>query len=80
MTVYVDDAAYPYGRMIMCHMMADDEHELHLMAAKIGVPRRHYQGDHYDICKAMRALAVQWGAQEITQREMVEVRKRNRAK
>lgn len=64
----------------MCHMMADSLDELHQMADVIGVDRRHFQGDHYDICKAKRKLAVDAGAVEITQREMVKVRQENRAK
>lgn len=61
-------------------MMADSLDELHQMADVIGVDRRHFQGDHYDICKAKRKLAVDAGAVEITQREMVKVRQENRAK
>lgn len=80
MSVYVDDAVYPLGRMIMCHMMADSVKELHAMADTIGVDRKHFQGDHYDICKAKRKLAVEAGAIEITQRQMVRVRQRNRNK
>lgn len=72
MTVYVDDMRAPYGRMIMCHMLADTTEELHAMADKIGVARRWYQGDHYDICKAKRA-------QEVSSREIVAIRKQNRA-
>lgn len=78
MTVYVDDAKNPYGRMLMCHMMADTDDELRAMARCIGVDERWHQGDHFDICQSKRKRAVELGAIEITQREMVEIRKRNR--
>lgn len=75
MSVYVDDPIYPYGRMKMCHMVADCENELHEMADKIGVARRHYQKEskykHYDICKSKRELAVKHGAKEIKSRDIV---------
>lgn len=70
MTVYVDDMRAPFGRLIMCHMVADTADELHEMAFAIGVARRHYQGDHYDICLTMRARAVAIGAVEITRRQL----------
>ncbi|MHB1952522.1 MAG: DUF4031 domain-containing protein [Acidiferrobacteraceae bacterium] len=64
--VYVDDARHPYRRMIMCHMIADTLTELHAMADRIGVARRHFQSDastsHYDVCKSKRELAIQMGA------------------
>ena len=71
MTVYVDDMRAPYGRMVMCHMIADSDEELHTMAARIGVARRWHQSpprhdSHYDIALSKRALAVQFGAVEIT--------------
>ena len=69
MTVYVDDMRAKFGRMIMCHMIADDELELHGMASKIGIRYKWYQGDHYDICLQKRALAISLGAKEITQRQ-----------
>ena len=53
----------------MCHMIADTEDELHAMADRIGVARRWYQGDHYDIALSKRAAAVAAGAVEITMRE-----------
>lgn len=70
MTVYVDDMHAPFGRMIMCHMIADTEAELHVMADRIGVARKWYQGDHYDIALSKRALAVRYGAREITLRQL----------
>lgn len=69
MTVYVDDMRARFGRMIMCHMIAETEAELHHMAFRIGVSRFWYQGNHYDVCLAKRALAVRYGAKEITMRQ-----------
>ena len=74
MSVYVDNGRARFGRMLMCHMLADTEKELHAMARKIGVARRWYQGDHYDICQSKRTLAVSGGAKEITARQAVAVR------
>lgn len=74
MTVFVDDMfKYPMGqyrRMKMSHMIADTEEELHAMAAQIGVARRWYQGDHYDICIAKREKAIVFGAKEVTMKEL----------
>lgn len=74
MTVYVDDMEAKFGRMVMCHMLADTTEELLAMADKIGVPRKWIQkpgepGEHFDICRAKRALAVAAGAKEITWRQ-----------
>lgn len=73
MTVYVDDMQARVGRMIMCHMIADTDEELHAMAAAIGVARRWHQAppqhdSHYDIAKAARAKAVTLGAVEVRYR------------
>ena len=75
MTVYVDDMKAKFGRMIMCHMIADTEDELHAMAQQIGVARRWHQhrrsaDSHYDVSLSMRAKAVALGAKEITWREL----------
>jgi len=74
MSVYVDDMRAPFGRMVMCHMLADTHEELVAMAAKIGVQRRWIQHEgthreHFDISLTKRALAVQQGAVEITWKE-----------
>ncbi len=73
--VFVDDMNAPYRRMLMSHMIADTDEELHAMAARIGVARRWWQspektsGSHYDICQTKKALALAAGAQAITLRE-----------
>ena len=82
MAVYVDEPKHAYGRMVMCHMVADTLDELHAMADHIGVARRWFQRGsshpHYDICKSKRALAVQAGAVEVDRKGLVDVMKRTR--
>jgi len=76
MTVYVDLPFRPYGRMMMCHMLADNPDELHAMAARIGVQRKWFQEKkipHYDICKSKRELAVTLGAVEVDSEKVVEL-------
>ena len=74
MSVYVDDMfKFPlgrFGRMKMSHMIADSQEELHAMADKIGLSRRWYQGDHYDVCMSLRAKAVAAGAREVTMKQL----------
>lgn len=82
MPVYVDEARHRFGRMLMCHMIADTAAELHQMADVIGVARRWYQVaggpnpasfPHYDIAKIKRAMAIDRGAIELLdRREYVE--------
>lgn len=82
--VYVDDMRAKFGRLVMCHMLADSDDELHAMAAKIGVARRWWQspentgGSHYDIALSKRALAVQHGAVEITWKQACAMNARRR--
>ena len=83
MAVYVDNARFNLGRMIMCHMLADSVAELLDMADRIGVDRKWFQPEshpHFDICKAMRAKAIAAGAIEADRRQLVEVMKRYRSK
>jgi len=74
MTVYVDDARLPFGRMTMCHMVADNMRELHAMADDIGLRREWFHRGHYNISLKYRAKAVAAGAVEITGREAVPLR------
>lgn len=76
MTVYVDVAENNFGRMKMCHMLADTPAELFAMADTIGVNRKWYQDfnkascPHFDIAKTKRALAIANGAVVIERREL----------
>lgn len=42
MSVYVDNACIPYRGMLLSHMIADAEDELHEMARALGIDRRHF--------------------------------------
>lgn len=71
MTVYVGSMQAKFGRMTMCHMIADTTAELTAMADAIGVQRKwiQYPGtpkEHFDIALSKRTLAVVNGAIEIT--------------
>lgn len=84
MAVYVDDMRCRQGRLVFCHMLASTDAELHEMADRIGVARKWWQapaaghGSHYDIARSKRALAVQAGAVEITQRQASAMNARRR--
>jgi hypothetical protein len=71
-----------FGRMVMCHMIADTTAELLAMADRIGVARRWIQHpgnprrEHFDICLSKRKLAVKHGAVEIEWRDLPAVRAR----
>jgi len=76
MSVYVGPSLYPFGRMIMCHMVADSLEELHTMADRIGIRRQWFQDTrhpHYDISKGKRQLAILAGAMETDERGILEV-------
>jgi hypothetical protein len=83
MSVYVDDMKAPFGRMKMCHMIADSTEELLTMADRIGVARKWLQHpgtthEHFDIALSKRAQAVAQGAIEINRRELAEKLKARR--
>lgn len=81
----MDAATNSYGRMMMCHMLADTPDELHAMADRIGVARRWFQAPpkasfwHYDVCMSKRALAVSAGAIECDRNALVAALRRIRA-
>ena len=75
MAVYIDKANIKYKRMIMCHMIADSYEELHYMAKKIGMKSAWFQNNasfpHYDVCLMRKNKALEYGAIEVSRKELV---------
>lgn len=76
MKIWVDEAKYKFGRMLMCHMISDDIQFLHSFAAQLGIKSKWFQNTkypHYDICKSKRKLAVELGAIEISTKDLIKI-------
>lgn len=76
--VYVDNMEARFGRMVMCHMIADTTDELLEMADKIGVARKWIQDygtyqEHFDICQSKKKKAIEFGAKQITMKELISI-------
>lgn len=77
--VYVGRRRYKVGRMLLSHMIADSLEELHEMAKRIGVDKKHFQDKpgkpHYDVCQSKKELAIRFGAKLVDDREIISMLK-----
>ncbi len=72
MAVLIDEPRWWWRGRRWCHLVSDTSlDELHDFAAGLGIPRRAFQGDHYDIPEEHRPAAVAAGALEVESRELV---------
>ncbi len=70
--VLVDPAVWPWRGQRWSHLVSDVSYdELHDFAARLGVPRRAFQGDHYDIPASLRQSALALGAEAVSARELL---------
>jgi hypothetical protein len=70
--VLVDEPRWWWRGRRWCHLVSDTSlAELHEFAALLDIPRRAFQGDHYDIPEDERATVVAAGATEVSSRELV---------
>ena len=72
MAILVDTPIWPFRGRLWCHLVSDTSYdELHVLAEALGIPRRGFQGDHYDLPEEMRDAAISLGAQPVTGRELI---------
>ena len=72
MTVLVDAAIWPFEGRKWAHLVSDTSFdELHAFAEQLGIPRRAFPGDHYDVPTDYRDRAIALGAEAVTSRELV---------
>ena len=74
MAILVDDARWRFKGRTWAHLVSDESlDELHSFAGELGIPRRGFQGDHYDVPEDYRDRAIALGARPVTSREIVTV-------
>jgi hypothetical protein len=70
--ILVDECHWWFRDRKWCHMVSDVSHdELHAMAEALGIPRRGFQGDHYDLPEEYRERAIALGATAVSSRELL---------
>ena len=70
--ILVDQAIWPWRGHRWAHLVSDESYdELHAFADQLAIPRRAFQGDHYDVPSWIRDEAIALGATEVDSRELV---------
>jgi hypothetical protein len=72
MAILIDEARWWFDGQRWCHLVSDMSYdELIEFADAIGIPRRGFQGDHYDIPEKYRPDMIAAGARVVESRELV---------
>jgi hypothetical protein len=73
-TVLIDTPVWPFRGRRWSHLVSDvDYDELHAFAQEaLEIPRRAFQGDHYDIPEELYDRAVAAGAEPVGGRELLQ--------
>lgn len=85
--ILIDPPRWPAHGRLFSHLVSDVSfEELHTFAARIGLPDRAFDGDHYDVPDSRYDEAVAAGAVAVPVRELVArltaagLRRRHRAR
>jgi hypothetical protein len=72
LTIYIDPPIWPGHGHLWSHMISDHSYEeLHNFATRIGIPKRGFERDHYDVIADRYGVAVAAGARPVSSREIV---------
>jgi hypothetical protein len=71
-TILVDPPTWPGHGRLWSHLVSDTSYEeLHAFAARVGLPRRAFERDHYDVIAERFDDVLAAGAQLVSSREIV---------
>jgi ATP phosphoribosyltransferase regulatory subunit HisZ len=72
--VLIDTPVWPFRGRRWSHLVSDVSHdELHAFAATVlDIPRRAFQGDHYDVPEELYGRAVAAGAEAVGCQELLQ--------
>ena len=72
MAVLIDEPIWWYKGRRWSHLVSDVSYdELHAFTERAGIPRRGFQGDHYDVPEEFRDELLAAGAELVESRELV---------
>ncbi|WP_299956031.1 DUF4031 domain-containing protein [uncultured Modestobacter sp.] len=74
MALLIDTPVWPWRGRRWSHLVSDVGYdELHaFVQAHLDIPRRAFQGDHYDVPEELYARAVAAGAEPVGSRELLQ--------
>jgi hypothetical protein len=69
----IDDPVWPWRGRRWSHLVSDVSYdELHaFVQGELGIPRRAFQGDHYDVPEELHDIAIAAGAEAVGGRELL---------
>ena len=72
MAILIDEPRWWFRGRRWSHLVSDTSlEELHSFADGVGIPRRGFQGDHYDVPEEYRDAMIDAGAQLVESRVLV---------
>jgi hypothetical protein len=72
MAVLIDPPLWPARDRVWSHLVSDVSYaELHAFAERLGVPRRAFERDHYDVPAELYDAALALGAEAVGCQELV---------
>ena len=72
MAILIDPPQWWHRERWWGHMVSDESYdELHAFAEALGVPRRGFERDHYDVPAELHDAAIEAGASLVSSKELV---------
>lgn len=70
--IFIDPPLWPARGRVWSHLVSDESfEELHVFAARLGMPPRAFERDHYDVPSELYEAAVELGAAPVGCQELL---------